>query len=307
MLHRALQYSLIPAVVAAFAAAAQARPVTPADSVFARARLLVAGGNGAAGRVLVDSMLTVATPGSPAYAEALFWRASLAASGADGEADFRRIIAEYPLSPRSGDALLQLAQLESDRGDRAAAIAHLERFLLENPASQDRPRVALQLVRLSFEQNEPEVGCVFLSRVLNEVPDTDVELKNQLAYYSPRCAAVDTMHVAGAVAPAPDSAKRETKRDTKRVAKNDLKGDTAATPTGSYTLQVAAYTTQAEAGRLVARLKARGIDARVAGTTKLFRVRIGRYETRAAAAAAQRDLKAKKIVAFVTDVGAVEK
>src|SRR5215471_2235442 len=121
MLARILQHSLILIGLGAGVAVAQARPATAADSVFARARSLVAGGNGAAGRVLVDSMLTVATPGSPAYAEALFWRASLAANGADAEADFRRIISEYPLSPRSGDALLQLAQLQTDRGDRVAA------------------------------------------------------------------------------------------------------------------------------------------------------------------------------------------
>jgi cell division septation protein DedD len=313
MPRRALQCSLILAVVAAPAsraqAPAQARPATAADSVFARAQSLVTGGNGAAGRVLVDSMLTVAAPGTPAYAEALFWRASLAASSADAETDFRRIISEYPLSPRSGEALLKLAQLETDRGDRAAAITHLQRFLLENPASQDRPRIALQLVRLSFDQNEPEVGCVFLSRVLTEIPDADVELKNQLAYYSPRCASVDTTHVAGAPpAPAPDSTKRETKRDTKHEAKNNTKRDTTtAAPTGKYTLQVAAYTTRTEADRLVGRLKGRGIEARVVGTAKLFRVRIGRYETRAAAEAVQRDLKAKKIDAFVTDVGTEEK
>src|SRR5215471_6399686 len=182
MLARILQHSLILIGLGAGVAVAQARPATSADSVFARARQLVAGGNGAAGRVLVDSMLTVATPGSPAYAEALYWRATLAATSADAEGDFRRVIVEYPLSSRSGDALLQLAQLEVARGDRASAITHLQRFLLENPQSSDRPRTALLLVRLSFEQNDPQGACVFLARVLNEVPDSDVELRNQLSY-----------------------------------------------------------------------------------------------------------------------------
>jgi cell division protein FtsN len=55
------------------------------------------------------------------------------------------------------------------------------------------------------------------------------------------------------------------------------------------------------------RLKARGLDVRVVGASKVFRVRIGRYETRAAAAAAAKQLKAKKIIAFVTDIGADDK
>jgi tetratricopeptide (TPR) repeat protein len=296
MFRRVLQHSLILVGLVAPAAGGQERPMSGADSVFARARLLVAGGNGAAGRVLVDSMLTVATPGRLAYAEALFWRASLAATSADAEADFRRVIVEYPLSPRSGDALLQLAQLEVGRGDRAAAITHLERFLLENPHRPDRPRTALQLVKLSFEQNDPQAACVFLARVLNEVPDSDVELRNQLTYYSPRCAVVDTTHAAGVAAV--DSA----------AAKHDSTTAPAKQPKGRFTLQVAAYTTRTEAEQLAKRLKTRGIDARVVGTAKLFRVRVGRYETRGAAATAQRELKAKKkIDAFVTEAGPEDK
>ena len=295
MLRRAIQYSAILAGLGAVGAGAQARPMTGADSVYARAQLLVAGGNGAAGRVLVDSMLTVATPGTPAYGDALFWRATFAATSADAESDFRRVVVEYPLSPRAGDALLQLAQLEVARGDRVGAITHLERFLLENPRSPERPRTALLLVRLSFEQNEPQAACVFLARVLTEVPDTDVELRNQLTYYSPRCAAVDTTHIAEAAAP-PDTT---AKRDSSATAKHEAKG--------RFTLQVAAYTTRAEADRLATRLKGRGIDARVVGTAKLFRVRVGRYETRAAATAAQRELKAKKIDAFVTEAGSEDK
>jgi tetratricopeptide (TPR) repeat protein len=287
---RILQHSLILVGFATGVAAAQARPATSADSVFVRARQLVAGGNGAAGRVLVDSMLTVATPGSPAYAEALYWRATLAATSADAESDFRRIIVEYPLSARSGDALLQLAQLEVARGDRASAITHLQRFLLENPTSSDRPRTALLLVRLSFEQNDPQGACVFLARVLTEVPDSDVELRNQLNYYAPRCAAVDTTHAAGAAVAGADTA---------------AKRDSAATPAshakGRFTLQVAAYTSRTDADRSIARLKQRGIDARVETAGKYFRVRIGRYETRAAALAAQRELKAKKIETRLTD------
>src|SRR3954470_18908402 len=81
---------------------------TSAESVFARARTLVVNGNGAAGRLLVDSVVAATEPDTPAYAEALYWRARLAV-GADAERDYRRILVDFPLSPRSGDALLQLA------------------------------------------------------------------------------------------------------------------------------------------------------------------------------------------------------
>ena len=83
----------------------------------------------------------------------------------------------------------------------------------------------------------------------------------------------------------------------------------AATPSkpGRYTLQVAALAKRSDADALAKRLKARGLDVRIVGSSKPYRVRIGRYETRAAAAAAARQLKSKKIDAFVTDIGPDDK
>src|SRR3569623_1141021 len=94
-----------------------ARHVLTPDSIYAHAKQLVVNGNGAAGRLLVDSMVAAADPGTPAFAEALYWRASLSASMKDAERDLQRIVVEYPLAPRSADALLQLGQLETMRGD----------------------------------------------------------------------------------------------------------------------------------------------------------------------------------------------
>jgi cell division septation protein DedD len=312
-----------------------AAPVTAADSVFVRARQLVVAGNGAAGRVLVDSVVAATAPDTPAYGEALYWRAALAAQSDDAERDYRRIVVEYPLSPHAKDALLQLGQLEAARGDRAAAAAHLDRFFVENPRSPDRVRVGVQLVRMSFEQNDVQRGCTALGRVLSAVPTTEVETRNQLEYYSPRCVGVDTTHSSqsarpGGAAPSAPSAKgakhdtaaasKGGKHDTATAAQGTTRDsavapprpnrDSAAAPheaAGRFTLQVAAYTSRAQADQLAKKLKGRGLEARVAGTSKLFRVRIGRYATRAAAAAAAKQLKTKKIVTFVTDVGADDK
>lgn len=283
-------------------AVAQVTKPTSADSVFARARQLVANGNGAAGRVLVDSMVTVATPDTPAYAEALYWRARLAATGADAERDYRIIVVEYPLSPRAGDALLQLAQLETSRGDRASAATHLERFLMENPGHADRAQVGFQLVKLSFELNDLQRGCITLGRTLRDIPNTEIELRNQLDYYSPRCATVDTTR-GTRVASAKGADSSTAKRDT---TSSDSAGRKPAAK-GRFTLQLCACATRAEADRMVKRLKTKGLDARIVGTTKPFRVRVGRYDTRSAATAALNKLKAQKIEAFVTEIGGDER
>ncbi len=278
--------------------------MTPAaDSVFARARRLVSSGNGAAGRVLVDSMVAAAPPDSPIFAEALYWRAALAASPADAEKDYRRLVVEYWYAPHLGDALVQLAQFERARGDRAAATEHLERYMAEAPTHPDRARVGLTLVRLLFDQNDVARGCTAWRQATNAVPSGDVELRNQLSYYSARCTANDVS--AGSRVPvayppgvAPPTA---AKKDTAAHA------DSADAPKGRYTLQLAAYQTKAEATRLMTKLASRGVTARVVGTTKLFRVRVGRYDTRTAALAAQQQLKAKKLNAIVTEIGPDDK
>ena len=74
----------------------------------------------------------------------------------------------------------------------------------------------------------------------------------------------------------------------------------AARSRGSYTIQLAAYNTRAEAERLVTKLGARGVKARVSGASKPFRVRLDFYATRQAALDAVAALKQRGIVGFVT-------
>jgi len=256
-----------------------------AEAVFARAKQLVMSGSGAAGRLLVDSVLAATSPETPEYAEALFWRASLASTTAEAERDYRRIVVDYPFSPRSADALLQLAQLETTRGDRENAAAHLERFLLENPTHAEHGRAGLTLSRLLFERRELAKACTILGRTRGSVPGDAVELRNQLDYLAPRCSGVDT----GVVA-APDSnAARAVAADTSRRA--------AATPgvelRARYAVEIGTYATRAAARTALAKLAGRGIDGRIDGRIKPFRVRVGQFETRMAAADRLRQLRAK--------------
>lgn len=277
-----------------------------ADSVFARARRLVVGGNGAAGRLLVDSVVAATEPNTPAYAEAIYWRAALAASTDDAAADYRRIVVEYPLSPRAGDALLALARLEVAHGDRAQASVHLQRFLLENPKHPEHAAAGLMLAQISFEQNDLRHGCATIKQTLSEIPADAVEMRNQLQYYQPRCTALDANPASNLpLAPPLQAPPAKTPGDTSHSAKPpSSKTGASSAARGKYTLQVAAYTSRADADGLAKRLKTRGLDARVVGGTKLFRVRIGRYTTRAAAVEAQAELKSKKkISAFVSDTG----
>jgi len=68
---------------------------------------------------------------------------------------------------------------------------------------------------------------------------------------------------------------------------------------GQWTVQIAAYNVKSQAAAMVAKLKKKGYEARVSGSSAPFRVRIGRYPTEAQATAVMRSLKAKQISGFV--------
>jgi len=110
------------------------------DTLFLRAQRMAAEGQGDAARALVQHEIDTASAGSPRYVDALYWRAVVAATAADAEKDLRRIIIEFPLSPRNEDALLRLAQLEMTRGDNDQALAHLQRLVIDHPTSPSRAR-----------------------------------------------------------------------------------------------------------------------------------------------------------------------
>ena len=273
--------------------------MTATDTVFQRAQRMVAEGQGDAGRALVDAELRAAQPGSPRYVESLFWRAALAPTAAAAERDYKRLIIEYPLSRWAGDALLRLAQLEMARGDRTRALAHLERLWLEHPTSATRPRTAYWMARVLFEQGDARRACTRLAHAERNTPAENVELRNQIAYYAQRCVGVDTAAVAAVDSTPPDSAARNTASSSGAVASSDTATTVSA---GRYTVQVAAYSSRAEAERLQKRLRARGFEARVVGSAKPYRVRVGRYATRAEALEAMRRMKQANVVGFVTEV-----
>lgn len=295
------------------------------DTMFLRARRLVADGNGAAGRALADSLLSAATPGTLRYAEALFWRASVAPTAAAAERDYRMISIEYPLSPRAEDALLRLAQLELARGDRALALKHLERLTLEHPASPARARASYWRSRVLFEDGNVPRACAALADARTHVPLGDVELRNQVEFQSRRCLGVDTTVVAEvprpvtpATTPPPVTSPPRPATTTPppatppRAATTTPPPATTTTPPRTvaaslpFTVQVAAFPGRAQADQFRDRLIARGFQARTVGAGQVFRVRVGRYATRTAANVAAQDLRAKKIAsdAFVTEAEA---
>jgi len=162
----------------------------PTDPVFVRAQALVSDGNGAAGRALIDSVIAATPAGAPLYPQALFWRATLAASAADAESDYRHIVVDYPLAPQAEDALLRLAQLELARGDRDGALIHLQRIQRDYPRSKSLARASYWTARVLFEKNDVTNACAANAKALSQTDSGQIELRNQIQYQGQRCPSV---------------------------------------------------------------------------------------------------------------------
>jgi cell division septation protein DedD len=346
---RSFTRSWLAAIVLLLPVTVKAQQPAAADTLFLHAHRLVSQGQGDLGRALIDSLLTTATPGTPAYAEGLFWRAVTAARSADAERDYLRIVIEYPLSPRAEDALIRLAELEMMRGDRMRAQRHLQRLIIEHPNGASRARASYWLARVYFDGNDLPRACNELNVAKSRAAPADVELRNQVDYQAQRCVGVAVVMPAPQ-APAPASTigttpapAPATVASSSSAAPPTTPPSTVTTPpvvappstvtqppptsapvvpppappasavsapvtaaprpaatTGSrpapaFSVQVAAFPTQAAADKFRESLAAMGYDVRIWGTEAPFRVRVGRFATRADANAMAQELRAKMI------------
>ena len=240
-------------------------------------------------RRLVNAALAKARVGEPAYVEALYWRARIAASGDSAERDLRHVAIEYPTSRWADDALLQLAQLAMAAGNPVSAFALAQRLRSDYPDSDLRPRAALWAGRAAFDLGDTRGACALLDSARAEGA-ADVEFTNQVAFYRSRCAALPTAPSPG-TAPAPQRAApgAPARTDTARAQPPATPATPApaaqpAAARSGYAIQAAAVRTAAEADRILRKLRSAGLMAHVLiGADHLRRIRVGSYATERAA------------------------
>jgi cell division septation protein DedD len=288
-------------------------PAVSADSVaivVRRAQRLVNDGNGAEGRALLDSLLERTDPRSALEGEVLFWRATLAESWEVAQRDYLRLMLEHEGMPRAADAMLRLAQGEVTRGDRAAALRYLERLTREAPESAARAEAGLWQGRILIEQGARTEGCAVLRGTRGRVAIGAIELENQYDYLLRGCpadAAAAPSASAQPTAAPPITTAPATPPPTSlppTAPAPAAPAPPAAAPGALvWSVQVAAFSTAAEATAFAADVRTLGFEARVDGAAAPFRVRFGRYATRAEAEAAMANYRAKtRADAFVTQV-----
>lgn len=274
--------TLVAALIVTTPAVAQQLPPA-ADSAIARAIQLAADKDSAAGRRVLDSLAAAPDAAMLVRGEATYWLSRFAVSSADRERVLGTLIVDNPFSPRVPAALYEIGMLELARNDRDRAAVHLARYLSAASADSGRLTASLALGRLLLERGEIPRACAVLLVGRGEVPDAAIELRNQFDFSASRCQGVDTT----------------TRVEAPPVA------DTAPAPrrTGAFTVQVAAYETKSAADRLATTLRGQGLEARVVGVSKPYRVRVGRHATRVEAEEASRKIdviaKSKSIVVVV--------
>jgi hypothetical protein len=268
-------------VALATAAGAQDAP-SAADSAIARALRMASEKDTAGARRLLDSVAS--SPGSAvARGEATYQLSQLAPSSSDRERTLGGLVLDFPFSPRVPAALRELGMLELARNDRDRAAIHLTRYLSASmPPDSGRTTAALELGRLLMDRGDLPRACAALLVGQSELPEGAIELRNQFQFSVSRCQGVDT---------------------TAKVVKPAVDSLPAPRRTGAFTVQVAAYDTKRAADKLATTLRGQGLEARVIGKEKPFRVRVGRYATRAEAEDASRRVdrvaKSQSIVVIV--------
>jgi cell division septation protein DedD len=286
-------------------------------------------GDSDSARIKVQRLLTATPPTDTLYPQIVYTQAMVASDASDMRRQLQRVAVEYSASSWADDALLRLVQLDYASGNLDGAARNLERIRLDYPGSPLTAQAAYWAARTFFDQKKPEVACRWIGEGLSGSP-ANIELQNQLRYLNQRCSQyaaspapqpsrVDTQ---AAVSPRPDSqqviasgpidtarsgaglrdtapAPATTSVPTPRPSPPAPRADSAVVPTPTttgtthYRIQLTAVRSQATAQSLANKLKAKGFHPITVEEGGLFKVRIGDYASKAEAAAAVPQIKAK--------------
>ena len=200
-----------------------------------------------------------ATPTTDSVFPEILYAAGVVAGNADTAMLYlRRVSIEFSRSAWADKSLLRLAQLTFAMGDYTAARRAAERLVDDYPISPVLADAAFWAGRAHFEQNDVAGGCRYLARA-EDAATQNIELANRIRYYRQRCS-VD----AGAT------------RDT-------TPADTSQQGRVTYSVQIAAVGNPTAADNVMRQLAAQGYQTHIVTEDGLFKVRVGRFATRAEA------------------------
>jgi len=226
---------------------------------------LAQAGRADSARALVRTLIASLPQQDPLLPQALYVQGGMLAPDAGVAAtSLQRVVVEYGTSAWADDALLRLAQLYEAQNDPASAVQSVERLRRDYPGSPLLARAEFVGARAAFDLRDETRGCDFLRNAQRGTGD-DVEFRNQVAFYTARCA--------GTAPAAPP---------------------VTTTTRGGFAVQVLAGKSAPQVDEILTRLKGLGYAAHVVrDSTGYLKVRVGPYASRDAAQRAQAQLKAR--------------
>ena len=138
-------------------------------------------------RALADSLVSALPADASVLPEALFAKASIAASASDAERDYARIVDQHQFAPRVPDALMRLALLESARNNRVGALRRLDQLLRDHGDAPVRSRASLLAGRLRMESNDPARACELLAAAYASAGNAERDVREQAVSLGTRC------------------------------------------------------------------------------------------------------------------------
>jgi cell division septation protein DedD len=258
-------------------------------------------GQGDSARIQVQRLLASTPPADTLYPQILYTQAMVATDAGSMRRQLQRVAVEHATSSWADDALLRLVQLDYASGNLDGAARNLERLRRDYPGSTLLPQTSYWAARTYFDQKNPQMACRWLADGLAASRD-NIELENQLGYLNQRCSTVaidstpqppaDTMTSVSAAAVDTTAVARPPDSTPAPRNPNPAPPQPAAAA-APFRIQITAVRTASAAQTMVAKLKARGFAAVTAEEGGLYKVRVGRYPSRADAVAALPGVKAK--------------
>lgn len=241
------------------------RDTMQGDTLLLMAIQLASEGQGDSARAIVRRRMASTSPSDTLYSEILYTAGVVAGNADSARMYLRRVSIEFPRSTWADKALLRLAQLAFATGDVTAARRAAERVVEDYPTSPVLADAAFWAGRAHFEQGNVEEGCRYLARA-ETAASHNFELTNRIRYYRQRCAAM-------------------------AVTRDTLARDTIEPGLVTYAVQVAAVGNPKAADNVMRQLAGNGFDPHIVADGGLFKVRVGRFATRAEADALVARLK----------------
>ena len=280
-------------------------------------------------RVQVQRLLAATSPRDTLYPQIVYTQAMVASDAGTMRRQLQRVAVEYSSSSWADDALLRLVQLDYAGANLDGAARNLERIRLDYPGTSLMPQAAYWAARTYFDQKKPDLACRWIADGMAGAKG-NIELENQLGYLNQRCSRVaatgrlpadsqagmqaspdsqvstanapadtsssvqriDTVHLQGAEPRVPDANLPARQPDAAGAAPATRPGS-AARPVARYRVQIAAVRTAAAAEVTATQLESRGFAPVTVQEGGFFKVRVGYYPTKAAAAAAVPGIRGK--------------